>query len=930
LDSFTLGVLRIRAQVEAERELLGGLSLRARELSFQTRSVAAILAADRIRHLIADEVGFGKTVQAMMVAAAVRRREPDRQVFILCPNHLARQWAEELLCRSHEGAGYATWLWHGGRSALGDTPNSILGYGANQIANALHDADSALSDPAVASCLLDSEMLQNPARMAVVGALQPRAVAQNIYLATPRLLDGGWTVPKPESARRLVIVDEWHVLNAQLRNRIEQMLREPETDALLLTATPPLGPLREAYLRMLVPDADTDESKRPYILRNTRAQFRNLFPTRTAHLVEVDPTDAEREAEQSTIRAFREQRALGAVPDYAGLARGLRSEASRHRACTVDAERSADARIDWILDKLSDTWLERPDEAVAIAVGDNPTIDLVSRRLRAAFRTPEAEGAPAATASDPLPAVSMYELRQGADATYVAVQARGFSTGKGARVLLLAGEASDAAYAGLNLQAAGRLIVLSLPADPIMLEQLIGRIDRLGSRLAGATLPIDIVVRKGSILADLYRYHAALGVFNAPYAIPDPSAPGEGNDDTIDQTRDARMRAVWDRLTGNAAERAAWIKETQLQTENLPPVAEPDAPPRWQPGVARAVEQPVLQSCTNVLNGWTVSERERARLAWFERVACDPMYILERKRCQSGNGVRYLLFKHNPPKHLQHDWSCNWLLAIGGDQLGNPPVYTVCRSADGPREQLIFLSAGSPVLDAPGELLLVGDDHRLGQPLRTYSLGRQRLFVLTATRWGCATPEMCGCGGLVWNRADERWLRLHTPDRLDLHVWNGANWVANPWEEYIGLFHPTNHTALRLGEARPLRRMAEAVAEPLARVAIQRAAAASRSGLPDHESAQRRIALLERRARWYDSQIEAIQTRCNAQAANLVPGRMLAANRARIESEEAKERDPHERSARDARARIAALRQLTDDRRANVAPCVRTWWVATS
>jgi hypothetical protein len=222
----------------------------------------------------------------------------------------------------------------------------------------------------------------------------------------------------------------------------------------------------------------------------------------------------------------------------------------------------------------------------------------------------------------------------------------------------------------------------------------------------------------------------------------------------------------------------------------------------------------------------------------------------------------------------------------------------------------------------------VGDQHRFGGPLRTYAHHPPRLFVLTATRWGCLAPHS-GCSASPWSCADERWLRLNTPDRLDLQVWNGREWLADPWAEYRTLFHRSRHTALHLDEAQPLRRMAQKLAMPLAQHAIQRAIDALRSELPHETAVELRIKLLERRALWHRTQINAIQDRRDTQIANLVPGPLLAANRARIDRSAAAELDPHERSAPQLRERIEALQALTGDDRTRVVPCVRTWWVAT-
>ena len=303
---------------------------------------------------------------------------------------------------------------------------------------------------------------------------------------------------------------------------------------------------------------------------------------------------------------------------------------------------------------------------------------------------------------------------------------------------------------------------------------------------------------------------------------------------------------------------------------------------------------------------------------------------MNRRSCASGNRTGYLRFKHQPAAHWNRDRTCDWRLAIGCDHLGNPPAYTVQDQPNGTMKELTFLAAGSLVLDAPGQLLVQGDIHRLGQPLCTYSLGKTRLFVLTATRWGCAAPGTCECGAATWSRADERWLRLQTPDRLDLHVWNGNTWMKDPWSQYRELFHPTNHGALRLDLANTHRCMPQDQATGLAQRAIGSAADDLRGGLPDCAAAQSRIELLDLRWRWYAKRIEDIEADRDMKIRNLVAGPMLAANRGRFEKEAAKAIEPHVRSKQDVQSRIDALRLLTDDRRGNLIPCVRTWWVATS
>ena len=54
------------------------------------------------RRLLADEVGLGKTIQAIMVMRALAAQSSGLlNVALVVPDDLAGQWEEELLCRGH-------------------------------------------------------------------------------------------------------------------------------------------------------------------------------------------------------------------------------------------------------------------------------------------------------------------------------------------------------------------------------------------------------------------------------------------------------------------------------------------------------------------------------------------------------------------------------------------------------------------------------------------------------------------------------------------------------------------------------------------------------------------------------------------------------------------------------------------------------------
>jgi superfamily II DNA or RNA helicase len=67
--------------------------------SLQTEGVAYLcdLLARRRVALLADEVGMGKTLQALGVAAMLWRRRPSARILVMAPNRdICRHWENEL------------------------------------------------------------------------------------------------------------------------------------------------------------------------------------------------------------------------------------------------------------------------------------------------------------------------------------------------------------------------------------------------------------------------------------------------------------------------------------------------------------------------------------------------------------------------------------------------------------------------------------------------------------------------------------------------------------------------------------------------------------------------------------------------------------------------------------------------------------------
>ena len=68
---------------------------------YQLVPLIMALRLDPVRLLIADDVGIGKTIEAIVIARELLDRGEIRRVAVLCPPHLAEQWQRELAEKCH-------------------------------------------------------------------------------------------------------------------------------------------------------------------------------------------------------------------------------------------------------------------------------------------------------------------------------------------------------------------------------------------------------------------------------------------------------------------------------------------------------------------------------------------------------------------------------------------------------------------------------------------------------------------------------------------------------------------------------------------------------------------------------------------------------------------------------------------------------------
>jgi superfamily II DNA or RNA helicase len=81
---------------------LGRVSFQPRPYQFVPLLMA--LRLNPVRLLIADDVGVGKTIEAILIARELLARGEIQRVAVLCPPHLCGQWQQELQTKTHLNA----------------------------------------------------------------------------------------------------------------------------------------------------------------------------------------------------------------------------------------------------------------------------------------------------------------------------------------------------------------------------------------------------------------------------------------------------------------------------------------------------------------------------------------------------------------------------------------------------------------------------------------------------------------------------------------------------------------------------------------------------------------------------------------------------------------------------------------------------------
>jgi len=244
-------------------------------LPHQIHALSRAISGDRVRYLLADEVGLGKTIEAGLVMRELKLRGLVRRTLVVSPKGIATQWVAEMQTHFNEQF----------QLVLGDDIGTLqrLAPGVDQRSTAW-----SMFDQVIVS--LDSVKPMEKRR-----GWTAERIAEYNRSRFEDLITAGWD---------LVVVDEAHRLGGSTdqvaRYKLGKGLVEAAPYVLLLSATPHQGKT-DAFHRLMnlldddaFPDMDSVSRERvvPYVIRTEKrkaidAAGKPLFKARRTQMAPV-------------------------------------------------------------------------------------------------------------------------------------------------------------------------------------------------------------------------------------------------------------------------------------------------------------------------------------------------------------------------------------------------------------------------------------------------------------------------------------------------------------------------------------------------------------------------------------------------------------------------------------------------------------------
>ena len=499
------------ADALAQDMLLAPIESSVIPLPHQIRALSRAITADRVRYLLADEVGLGKTIEAGLIIRELKLRGLIRRTLVIAPKGLVTQWIAEM--QTHFNEEFRLFI-----------PSDFSAY--RRIAK----EDNIWRVHPQVVCPMDSVKPLESRR-----GWSAEQVSEYNQDRFEGLVSAGWD---------LIIVDEAHRLGGSTdqvaRFKLGKGLADAAPYLLLLSATPHQGKT-EAFHRLIslideqvFPDVEsvTRERVHPYVIRTEKrraidASGKPLFKPRHTELVPVSWADRHRDQKalyEAVTEYVREgyNQAVREKRSYIGFLMILmqRLVVSSTSAIRTTLERRLDV-LEAPQDQLT-LFPMNSDEEWADLDGQEQIETLLSTRLMALKNERDevklllkAAGRCEQTGPDVKAEVLLdriYQLQSEENdpdlkvlifTEFVPTQQmlKTFLAERGFEVVCLNGSmtmderkkvqerfagnarvlvSTDAGGEGLNLQFCHVVINFDIPWNPMRLEQRIGRVDRIG------------------------------------------------------------------------------------------------------------------------------------------------------------------------------------------------------------------------------------------------------------------------------------------------------------------------------------------------------------------------------------------------------------------------------------------------------------------
>lgn len=501
-------------------------------LPHQIHALSRAISGDRVRYLLADEVGLGKTIEAGLVMRELKLRGLVRRTLVVSPKGIATQWVAEMQTHFNEQF----------QLVLGDDISTLQRLAPKPEKSADQRSSAwSMFDQVIVS--LDSVKPMDKRR-----GWSAERVAEYNRSRFEDLITAGWD---------LVVVDEAHRLGGSTdqvaRYKLGKGLAEAAPYVLLLSATPHQGKT-DAFHRLMnlldedaFPDMDSVSRDRvaPYVIRTEKrkaidADGKPLFKARRTQMAPVAwesrhhlqqllyeaVTDYVRDGYNQALR--EKKRHIGFLMILmqrlvVSSTRAIRTTLERRLAALKEGEQQASLRLAE-LENGGDGSVGADDEIAELYDMDGQ--ELLDELLKSHVSALQSEGSHVETLLDAAVRSEqagpdakaealidwIYELQAEENepdlkvlifTEFVPTQQmlKEFLEARGISVVTLNGSmdmderkqaqdafrkshrvlvSTDAGGEGLNLQFAHVIINYDIPWNPMRLEQRIGRVDRIG------------------------------------------------------------------------------------------------------------------------------------------------------------------------------------------------------------------------------------------------------------------------------------------------------------------------------------------------------------------------------------------------------------------------------------------------------------------